>query len=47
MTFDDTTNTFDEDVDGSNTRQSAGGFFTSYDEDGITYDSTSTKFDVG
>ena len=46
-TFDDTTNTFDEDVDGSNTRQSAGGFFTSYDEDGITYDSTSTKFDVG
>ena len=47
VTFDDTNNKFDEDVAGSKTRQSIGAVVTSYDESGITYDSTSTKLDVG
>ena len=47
ITFDDTLNTFDEDVGGSNTRQSAGTVYTSYDETGTKFDTTSIKFDVG
>ena len=47
ITFDDSLNTFDEDVGGSNTRQSAGTVYTSYDETGTKFDTTSIKFDVG
>ena len=47
VTFDDTNNTFDEDVAGSRTRQSAGSVLTSYDETGFTFDTSSLKFDNG
>ena len=47
VTFDDTNNTFDEDVAGSRTRQSAGSVLTSYDETGTTFDTSSLKFDNG
>ena len=47
VTFDDTNNTFDEDVAGSRTRQSAGSVLTSYDETGSTFDTSSLKFDNG
>ena len=47
VTFDDTNNTFDEDVAGSRTRQSAGAVLTSYDETGTTFDTSSLKFDNG
>ena len=46
-TFDDTSSTFDEDVAGSRTRQSAGSVLTSYDETGSTFDTSSLKFDNG
>ena len=39
--------TFDEDVAGSRTRQSAGAVFISYDETGSTFDTSSLKFDNG
>ena len=47
VTFDDTNNTFDEDVAGGRTRQSAGAVLTSYDETGTTFDTSSLKFDNG
>ena len=47
VTFDDTNNTFDEDVAGGRTRQSAGAVFISYDETGSTFDTSSLKFDNG
>ena len=47
MTFDNTLNTFDESVAGANTRQGASSVFTSFDETGITFDSSSEKFDTG
>ena len=47
VTFDDTNNTFDEDVAGGRTRQSAGGVLTSYDETGTSFDTSSLKFDNG
>jgi hypothetical protein len=43
-TFDDTTNTFDE--EGAN-RATAGGIYTDYSETTSTYDDTNTTFDVG
>ena len=43
-TFDDTTNTFDE--EGAN-RATAGGVYTDYSETTSTYDDTNTTFDVG
>ena len=46
-TFDDTNSTFDEDVAGGRTRQSAGAVLTSYDETGTTFDTSSLKFDNG
>jgi len=46
-TFDATTDTFDEDVAGTFSRQTAGSLFTSFDETTPKFDSTSTKFDVG
>ena len=46
-TFDATTDTFDEDVAGTFSRQTAGSLFTSFDETTPRFDSTSTKFDVG
>jgi len=47
MTFDNTTNTFDEAVGGGNTRTTAGAVYTSFDENAITFDSTTQKFDIG
>ena len=46
-TFDDTNSTFDEDVAGGRTRQSAGAVLTSSDETGTTFDTSSLKFDNG
>ena len=46
-TFDGTADTFDEDVAGTFSRQTAGSLFTSFDETTPSFDSTSTKFDVG
>ena len=46
-TFDATTDTFDEDVAGSFSRTLPGSLFTSFDESGVRFDSSSTKFDVG
>ena len=46
-TFDGTGDTFDEDVSGSFSRTLPGSLFTSYDESGVRFDSSSTKFDVG
>ena len=46
-TFDGTADTFDEDVAGTFSRQTAGSLFTSFDETTSSFDSTSTKFDVG
>ena len=46
-TFDGTADTFDEDVAGTFSRQTAGSLFTSFDETTPKFDSTSTKFDVG
>mgnify|MGYP003300066741 CR=1 FL=1 len=46
-TFDGTSDTFDEDVAGTFSRQTAGSLFTSFDETTPKFDSTSTKFDVG
>ncbi len=45
-TFDDTTNTFDEEGSGAN-RATAGGVYTDYSETTSTYDDTNTTFDVG
>ena len=45
--FDNTTNTFDEDVGGGNTRASAGAILTSYDETGTTFDTTTIKYSNG
>ena len=45
-TFDDTTNTFDEEGSGAN-RATAGGIYTDYSETTSTYDDTNTTFDVG
>ena len=45
--FDNTTNTFDEDVDGGNTRASASAVLTSYDETGTTFDTTTIKYSNG
>jgi len=47
ITFDDTNNTFDEDVGGGRTRQFAGHVLPSYDETGTTFDTSSLKFDNG
>ena len=47
MTFDNTTNTFDEAVGSGNTRTTAGAVYTSFDENAITFDSTTQKFDIG
>ena len=46
-TFDATTDTFDEDVAGSFSRTLPGSLFTSFDESGVRFDSSSTKFDIG
>jgi hypothetical protein len=43
-TFDDTTNTFDEE---GASRATAGGIYTDYSETTSTYDDTNTTFDVG
>ena len=45
--FDNTTNTFDEDVSGGNTRASASAILTSYDETGTTFDTTTIKYSNG
>ena len=47
LRFDNTTNTFDETVAGANTRANASAIYTSFDEDGITFDSGTDKFDTG
>ena len=47
MTFDNTTNTFDEAVGSGNTRTTAGAVYTSFDENAITFDSSTQKFDIG
>ena len=47
LRFDNTTNTFDETVAGANTRANASAVYTSFDEDGITFDSGTDKFDTG
>ena len=47
LRFDNTTNTFDEAVAGANTRANASAVYTSFDEDGITFDSGTDKFDTG
>ena len=46
-TFDGINDTFDENVGGGKTRQSAGELVTSYDETGTKFDSGNVKYDVG
>ena len=44
ITFDNVNNRFDEE---GTPRATSGSFFTSYDEDGITFDTTAETFDKG
>ena len=47
MTFDNANNTFDESVDGTNTRATSGGIYTSFDENAVKFDSSTATFDIG
>ena len=47
MTFDNVNNTFDESVDGTNTRATSGGIYTSFDENAVKFDSSTATFDIG